>query len=240
MEYTKRNVNGDAGEYLVAYKFTKMFGWPCRLYGIDLGVDAETEVIDDQGHSTGDIIKIQIKSFDSISSTDAAAVYPDDRHIDYWKRFCLPVIICCVDLSTEKVYWKQVTSTEAYESSGISKKISFNLKNDVLDQNSKYSLQKLVMPEASKRIDELFVQLDKISVGLPQTTSGYIDFQSIYKTEDLCNDVTLIINEIDELITNFPWRVSSLALRKLNNIKGCVRMTKNDCNISHNDLTNGG
>lgn len=236
MEYPKRSINGDAGEYLVAHKITRLLEWPCRLYGVDLGVDAETEVMDENGQSTGDIIKIQIKSFDSISSTDATAVYVEDRHIEYWKRFCLPVIICCVDLSKEKIYWKQITATEAYASGGVSKKISFCLEHDALDTSSKASLKQLVTPERSKRIDELFCQLDQISAGLPQTTTGYADFESIYKTEDLCESITKIINEIDDLITHFPWRVSSLALRKLNNIRAHVRITKNDCGYYHSIL----
>lgn len=239
MEYAKKSINGDAGEYLVAHKITRLLEWPCRLYGVDLGVDAETEVMDETGHSTGDIIKIQIKSFESITSTDAAAVYVDDRHIEYWKRFCLPVILCCVDLSKEKIYWKQITATEAYTSGGVSKKVSFCLTHDVLDTNSKAVLRQLVTPEKSKRIDELFYQLDKISAGLPETTTGYIDLESIYKTEDLCAEIIKIINEIDELITHFPWRVSSLALRKLNNIRSLVRITKNDCGYHHNNLVEG-
>ncbi|MGQ5675295.1 DUF4365 domain-containing protein, partial [Lacticaseibacillus paracasei] len=74
MEYPKKSVNGDAGEYLVAYTITKLFGWPCRLFGVDIGVDAELEILDDEARSTGDVIKIQVKAFDRISSSESKGI----------------------------------------------------------------------------------------------------------------------------------------------------------------------
>lgn len=240
MEYPKKSINGDAGEYFVAYQITRQLGWPCRLYGVDLGVDAEIEIIDDSGRSTGDVIKVQIKSFDSIKKSQAKAVYVSDRHIDYWKRFCLPVIICCVDLSKEKIYWKQLTATEAYASNGAAMKIDFCLKHDLFDSSSKDKLNKLVAPDQSKRIDELFRDLDQLATNLPASTTGYADFTSISKTEDLCTEVTKIVTEIDELITHFPWRISTIALRKLNYIKEHIRATQINCYYYHNVLAEGG
>jgi hypothetical protein len=61
---------------------------------------------------TGDIIKIHIKTFEALKGA-RASVYVNDRHIGYWKRFCVPVILCCVDLSRKQVYWKQITVTES-------------------------------------------------------------------------------------------------------------------------------
>lgn len=239
MEYPKRSINGDAGEYLVAYRITKLFGWPCRLYGVDLGVDAEIEIIDDASSSTGDIIKVQIKSFDSISSSDAKSVYVSDRHINYWKRFCLPVIVCCVDLKSEKIYWKQVTATEAYASSGESKKVSFNLTQDELEISVKDKLNRLVAPDNSKRIASLFDELDTIRKELPTPGTQYSDHESINKAERLCDELTKKVKEIEGLIIHFPWRISTLDLRKLDSIKKRVNRIENNISYSHNSDLNG-
>jgi hypothetical protein len=47
VEYPKRSRNGDAGELLVAFTTNRVFGWPCRLLDIDIGVDAELEIMED-------------------------------------------------------------------------------------------------------------------------------------------------------------------------------------------------
>lgn len=66
-EYKKRSVNGNAGEYLAAYQFTKILQWPYRMLDIDIGVDGEIEILDSAGISTSDVIKVQVKTFNSIS-----------------------------------------------------------------------------------------------------------------------------------------------------------------------------
>lgn len=51
-KYTAKNISGDAGAYLIAYTATHRLGWPCRILGIDIGVDAELEVLDQLGTRT--------------------------------------------------------------------------------------------------------------------------------------------------------------------------------------------
>ncbi|GAA0232838.1 DUF4365 domain-containing protein [Marinomonas primoryensis] len=240
MKYGKTNINGDAGEYFLAYKFTKILGWPCRLYGQDLGVDAEIEVLDDDSISNGDIIKIQIKAVDSIKSTSSVSVYVDDRHIEYWKKFCLPVIVCCIDLSTEKIYWKQVTATEAYDTQGESKKVSFCLEHNIFDDSSKEAFRKLVSPEKANSIEGLFVKAKELTLQLPQNTSNFYDHETINQVEDVCNNITTIVSEIDEILRSFPWKISAFALRELNWMRDMVRVTKIDISRSICDLANGG
>jgi len=228
MEYKKHSVNGDAGEYLVAYTITRIFGWPCRLYGVDLGVDAEMEVIDEDKRSTGDIIKIQIKTFDSLRSKEVANVYVDDRHISYWKRFCLPVIICCVDLENTKIYWKQITATEAFQSGGESKKVKLCLRHDILDKESLNKLRELVCPSESKSLDILFQELNKYAEHLPSIHTAYADFEAIEEERKKCEEMDARVKKIEAIISHFPWRISSMGMTQLNNIKSKIRMTKNN------------
>ena len=240
MEYLKKSINGVAGEYLVAYKVTRLLGWPCRLYGVDLGIDAELELLSDNGQSTGDIIKIQIKAKDKIDTQDSTSIYLDDRHIDYWKRFCLPIIVCCVDLSTENVYWKQITSTEAYESGGESKKVGFCLKHDLLTENSREVLRKMVYPDVSDQMAKLFKQAQGMHQELPQGYTQYSSFDLIERDRVACTELQNVLNSIEKLISLAPWRVSTLALRELNGMRDAIRTRSIELNCATTDLANGG
>lgn len=240
MEYPKKSVNGDAGEYLVAYTITKLFGWPCRLFGVDIGVDAELEILDDEARSTGDVIKIQIKAFDKISSAESKDIYVDDRHINYWKRFCLPVIICCVDLATQKIYWKQILATEAYQSGGESRKISIDLAKDNLSSVSKEALRSLATPEASKQIEPLFQRLRDLYKTLDdQGRPISLDGEQLQSIEQGCEAVDAVIAQIENLILHFPWRVGAVDLQALSVIKRKVQITRNDANHSFSVGING-
>ena len=44
MKYPLGTANGDAGEFFAAYKIAKELGWPCRLFDIDIGIDAQVSV----------------------------------------------------------------------------------------------------------------------------------------------------------------------------------------------------
>jgi hypothetical protein len=238
VEYPKRSRHGDAGEYLMAYTFTKLFGWPCRLYGVDIGVDGETEVMDADGKSDGDIIKIQVKSFSAIQGTDFS-VYVDERHIQYWKRFCLPVIVCAVDLSTEKVYWKQITATEAYATTGESKKVTFDLAKDELTAASKAALERLVLPDETKQLEPLMTELIEKSKRIERDLYHY-DYDAIEATLEHCRGMDRLIGKIEQIVTHFPWRLSAAGYGALRAIKQNVCITQNNANHEHATMVNGG
>ena len=143
MKYTKKSLVGDMGEHFFVYKIMEMFNWPCRLYGIDLGIDAEIEILDNENRTTGRIIKVQIKSTTEKEESNTPVIYVDDRHVTYWKNLTLPLIVCCVDLYNKKIYWKQIEKSESYDSKGVSKKIIYNDK-DILDITSKDDLISLI------------------------------------------------------------------------------------------------
>lgn len=238
MEYPKRSRHGDAGEYLMAYTFTKLFGWPCRLYGVDIGVDGETEVLRADGTSDGDIIKIQVKSFSEMKGP-AYAVYVDDRHIQYWKRFCLPVIVCAVDLSTEKVYWKQITASDAYSTSGASKKVVFELSKDELTVISKAALERLVIPEGSKQLEPLLLELMDKAKRFEGNIHHY-DYDGIDKTRDECRKLKLLIAQIEQIVAHFPWRMSAVGYGALRSISLNVARAQTGAEHDFACMVNGG
>lgn len=131
------------GEHFFVYKIMEMFRWPCRLYGIDLGIDAEIEILDNENWTTGRIIKVQIKSTIEKEKSNKPCIYVEDRHIKYWKDLTLPLIVCWVDLHNKKIYWKQIIKSESYDSKGVSKKIIYSDEN-ILEITSKADLISLI------------------------------------------------------------------------------------------------
>ena len=237
MDYAKKSANGDAGEYFAAYTLTKNLGWPCRLYGMDIGVDAELEVLDAQRSSTGDIIKVQIKTFDSAGAEPA--VYVDDRHIDYWKRFCLPVIICCVELSTECVYWKQITATEAFRSGGASRRVTFDRYRDVVAPAMRGSLQALVHPPESKQIEPMFNEVKARFSKLPDPDSFFSDLDQLAECDELCQAVEDALSILTPVLAHFPWRISAYAQAELSGMQQSLRLLRNNMGHAHAVLING-
>jgi hypothetical protein len=230
MNYNKQQINGDAAEYFVAYTLTKVLGWPCRLFGVDLGVDAELEVVDALGVSQGDIIKVQIKAKETTVPTRELAVTVEPRHIEYWKHFCLPVIVCCADLADEKVYWKQITSTEAFRTRGASNKVSFDREADLFGPASKQALERLVNPAESKNIEALFSELEARFALLPVGYVRFGDLDTIAAVDEQCGAVQEVLERLSRILAFFPWRLSSYAHARMAEIADRVSALRNDAN----------
>ncbi|EPW6854218.1 DUF4365 domain-containing protein [Vibrio parahaemolyticus] len=146
MEYTKRNRVGDAGEYYFAYHITQNLKWPCRLLDVDLGIDAQIEVLDDQHRVTGKFVLAQVKA----TSNGTRSVPIKKKHFTYWKSIKEPVILVFVDVDSKDVFYKAMTKTYIKSSlkklSGQSLSVNFD-SSDVLDASSIPDLRKLSLLE---------------------------------------------------------------------------------------------
>ncbi|MFA0045408.1 DUF4365 domain-containing protein [Vibrio sp. 10N.261.51.F11] len=186
MQYKSKAVTGDAGEYFFAYKATSMFKWAVRLLDVDLGVDAEIEVVEN-GKSDLRLIKVQIKSSVKVTG-NSHSIYVTPEHIEYWKNTNLPVLVCLVDLNNEKIYWKHIKNELNYKSSGESSKVTFDLRFDELTERSKSELLKIAIPNEFKHFDKLKTELNQLLSKLPQP----VVHQYVPHTD----------NELDELFNN--------------------------------------
>ena len=234
-EYSKRNVNGDAGEHLVAFIVTRELGWPCRLLDVDLGVDAEMELLDDANQSTGDIVKVQIKSFESLKA-ETKGIYADERHVTYWQRFSTPVIICCVDLSTRTVYWKEISVNDAYQSGGVAKRIDFDLAADRLDVSAKSKILALVSPPEMKEIADDLTAIRRFLESSVDAARICFDFGSIAALEDGCNSMQQYIQRIEAISLAFPWRLSAVDRGFLVQARRDIVRIRSDCSIERAGL----
>lgn len=126
MKYNEDNATGDAGEYLFAYTVSNILEWPCRLLDIDIGIDAQIEILDDNRNSMGQFIAVQVKS---TRDKEKFSTSVERKHIEYWSELEVPVLIVFVNLSKKKVYARPFDDFDGSQTLHFSKEHIFNLKN---------------------------------------------------------------------------------------------------------------
>lgn len=145
MKYPLGTANGDAGEFFAAYKVAKELGWPCRLFDIDIGIDAQVEILTDARESTGRFVALQIKA---TSAKEVDCRYVGARQLKYWRSLDIPVFVVLVDLQKEQMFLHLVEATREYEKTPKGTyKIPFDLAADLFTPASA-----VIMAEASARV----------------------------------------------------------------------------------------
>jgi hypothetical protein len=153
-------------------------GWLFREQFLhDYGIDAQVEIVKD-GKPTGDLIAIQIKSGLSYfsESTDTSFVYhTDNKHIGYWIKHCLPVIVVLYNPNEDILYWENV-SDNSITSTGQGWRITIP-KNKYLTNESLSELCKLTQPPPYiQKLNRL--RLDKTWIELvAEGETVYIEFE---------------------------------------------------------------
>ncbi|CAJ0774959.1 DUF4365 domain-containing protein [Ralstonia chuxiongensis] len=134
MKYALEKASGDAGEFFFAYKIASVLRWPCRLFDIDIGIDAQVEIINADRTSTGRFVAFQIKATSNDTQTD---VLVSAKHLAYWRALELPVFVVLVNLSTRRMYLHRVAVDRDYPTTPAnSVRIVFDLKKDRFQPNS--------------------------------------------------------------------------------------------------------
>ncbi|MFG6108702.1 DUF4365 domain-containing protein [Stenotrophomonas nematodicola] len=108
-QYSNAKAIGNAGAFKFGELVTRMFRWPVRLgdESTDLGVDAEIEICDHVGKSSGKLIKAQVKSTEFNPNVSKGRFYLPRDHLDYLCQLQIPVILIYVDISAQSgVYWR--------------------------------------------------------------------------------------------------------------------------------------
>ena len=167
MKYNLSNIIGDAGEHLFAARIIKLFSFPCRLINIDIGIDAEIEIIDDNFKSTGEFLKCQVKT----TTSDKFYLYVEEKHIEYWNKINIPVIIFLVHLDTEKIYWHCVDNIEKYTKGKTDYVINFD-KADILKKSNKEKFKDLAYFHLINQIKKIYDESYNIAL---EDTTQYLD-----------------------------------------------------------------
>jgi hypothetical protein len=161
-------------------RYFASIGWLFREQHLhDYGIDAHVEIVDKDSNPTGNLIAIQIKSGKSYFSefTETSYVFRSDtKHIEYWTKHCLPVIVVLYNAEEDKLYWESV-SISTITTTGKGCKIEIP-KYKWLDAKSHEELLKLVQPPPYiQNLNRL--RLDKNWIEL--VASGevvYLEFES--------------------------------------------------------------
>jgi hypothetical protein len=115
----------------------------------DYGIDAHVEIVENQ-RPTGKLIAIQIKagqSFFKEEVDDSYVFRTDDKHVAYWVRHSMPVVLFLYDPETKNAYWQRV-SRETVEATGKGWKILVP-KTSLFEEPDKHlnALEALTQPE---------------------------------------------------------------------------------------------
>lgn len=114
-----------AGVRIVETAVHDELGWLFREQPMfDLGIDAHIEVVDN-GESHGRLLAVQIKAgarYLKEQTEDGYVFRPEPKHVDYWLRHSLPVVVVLVDTKHTSAWWQNV-SHQTIESTGKGWKI---------------------------------------------------------------------------------------------------------------------
>ena len=121
-------------ERLGVAKLEELFaqcGWLFREQLVeDVGIDAQVEFVQDD-IPTGKLIAIQVKSGESYFTEMSAGsiVYrPSTKHVRYWLKYSLPVIVVLCSPSEDALYWSRVQKEVLEETeSGVPRQLLFPL-----------------------------------------------------------------------------------------------------------------
>ena len=235
MKYTVRNSSGDIGAHLVAFKFLKLLNWPCRLADIDIGIDAEVEMISEDDESQGDIMKVQIKHSAQFPDHETFSVSTYERHIEYWSRFCVPLIFCAAESNSMKVYWRQITDLDCYDTEGASKKVTFNRSEHELTETCKDRFLELVIPNESRNLGERIGEIKQLLDGLDGEPLGQELVNHYYEQLKL---ISVKIDKVKEIVVHFPWRLPGTHKHHLEQIEQHYRSLRQKTDMASNDLHN--
>jgi hypothetical protein len=106
MVFEKNSAIGKAGENYFAYWILRNFGWPCRLLDIDIGIDAQIEVLNEMNRPTGNCLPVQIKT----TNSEELKLQIDTAHLNQWSQMNESVLLVLIDFKTEEpnIYYKEI------------------------------------------------------------------------------------------------------------------------------------
>ncbi|GAB3092624.1 DUF4365 domain-containing protein [Lysobacter terrae] len=216
MQYDEKKIIGDIGELTVAKAFIKYFRWPCRQQTTDLGIDAEVEALDDNGASTGKIVKVQVKATMKPFTDGTNTSYPDREHIEYWKNFSVPVLYCYVSLATDEVLWTVIDPNKNYLTDKGAK-VELDRAGDALTAHCKKRIRCIAV-EGSDLIMQILGLVEKSIAGFFDTNGNCVMDIDNQRSQSQHQQNRQAIQMAYSLFDLFPQQASTAArarVRKL-------------------------
>lgn len=233
MQYPVSNRHGDIGEHLVAFRIMKVLNWPCRLLNIDLGIDAEVEMLAEDLHTTGDILKIQVKNRKRFPKKGKASVKIREKHFLYWTRFCSPVVFCAVCVATERVFWKHLTALDNIKGGGKQMRVTFDVERDLLTADTVREWRKFASPPQVHELKQLMEDYLAFEEFLHKDP---MDGEYSTWLDGKFNEAAKIAKKIESLISYLPWKVSGVELSNFRMLQESFHHAKKNNSLAGNYL----
>lgn len=160
MKYTLKAASGDAGEYFFAYQIAHVLKWPCRLLDIDIGIDAQVEVLDIDRTSTGRFIAVQVKA----RLDDGPSYrYVSEAQLAYWLELDVPVFVVLVNLDKKAMYVHRISKKlEYHRTPERAVRIDFDLVNEIFSSATAARFSKA---SADAVMEHILPLLEKVNHG---------------------------------------------------------------------------
>lgn len=179
MEYTVKAANGDAGEYYFAYQIALVLKWPCRLLDVDIGIDAQVELLDEERMSTARFIAIQVKAREEDGPNYR---YVSEAQLEYWQELDVPVFVVMVKLDAEPIamYLHEVTKTAKYHKTPKGRiRIEFDLEKDIFNSATAARFSKSLHTAAMEHIRPLVDKVKRAAEEILEYLAGVPDDKDI-------------------------------------------------------------
>lgn len=154
--YSKAAQKGDLGVDLVSRTINEEFGWLFKRnhQEHDFGIDAQVDVILEDGTVTGQMVALQIKygkSFFQEKNQWGYIFRGELKHFNYLANYPAPVLIAICHPDSKDIYW-EVFTPESTSKAGRNWKIMIPFENKL--SGSKQRISKL-LPPSSDILDEV-------------------------------------------------------------------------------------
>ncbi|MDD5441963.1 MAG: DUF4365 and DUF1817 domain-containing protein [Pseudomonas fluorescens] len=194
--YSKAAQKGDSGVDLVSRVFNEEFGWLFKRnhQEHDFGIDAQVDIVLEDGTVTGQLIALQIKygkSFFEEKNQWGYIFRGELKHFNYLSNYPAPVLIAICHPNTKDIYWV-VFDAATTSRAGSNWKITIPFENKLNGAKQRISA---LLPPPSDILDEMqdFWQLNEVLV-----THEHIHF-IIARDEVKSLDVTSIRRFFDRI-----------------------------------------
>lgn len=200
------------------------YGWLFREQFVhDYGIDAHVELVrPEEGYPSGSILALQIKSGESFFSeaTPQGIVFrPEEKHVKYWLRHCMPVVLLLYSPENERMFW-QLASEDTLVSTGKGWKMIIPFDNELLVDGPPQAFFEMDQPEPyvmrlnKLRMDKPWMELLEANEDVIMTFDDWINkslprFQVTMTSESRQETWPTIYaagRSIEDLLQHFiPW-----------------------------------
>ena len=185
MKYPATTAIGDAGEFFFAYQIAHVLGWPCRLFDIDIGLDAQVEILDPARNSLGRFVAFQVKT--TTVEKSKTSVYVSQDQVDYWRSLELPVFVALVDLPDGPILLHRVSSKAYPRTKGGRLRIDFDPTQRFAEDSG--DVLRLASQEAALNAVNKYLRPIRVwAREMPKTLEKQLDSPDIERIIDLMGE----------------------------------------------------